>query len=111
MIQPGTYDITMQSNGDFDITFQLQSGNGEPISLTGSTVESEIWTAGKTAKLVNFTVTIVNAAQGIFKLSLTEEQTANMVQDGEYDVRVTDAAGNSYYWVRGKVNLETGITE
>lgn len=111
MILPGTYDIILQSNGDFDLQFQLKDGNDTPISLGGSTIESEIWTVGKTAKLANFTVTIVNSSQGIFKLTLNEEQTANMVQDGEYDIRITDASGNSYYWVRGSVTVETGITE
>lgn len=111
MIQPGNYDITIQTNGDFDLQFQLKDSENVPVNLTGCTVQSEIWTTAKTAKLADFTVTIVNAALGLFKLSLTEEQTANMVQDGVYDVRITDAAGNSYFWVRGAVTVETGITE
>lgn len=111
MIQPGFYDITMQSNGDFDLTFQVKDSTNTPINLTGSTIESEIWTNGKTAKLVDFTVTVMNALTGTFKLTLTREQTGNVLQDSEYDIRIIDANGKANYWVRGKVNLEEGITE
>lgn len=47
MIQPGTYNITIQQNGDFDQIFQLKNSNDVGIDLTGSTVEAEIWTEGK----------------------------------------------------------------
>lgn len=111
MIQPGSYDITIQQNGDFDQIFQLKDSNGVGVDLAGSTVEAEIWTAGKKAKLADFTVTMVDASIGKFKISLTEVQTGNLLQEAYYDVRVTDSLGSSYYWVRGKANLETGYTE
>lgn len=111
MIQPGNYDIVIQQNGDFDQIFQLRDSVGDPVNLVGSTVEAEIWTAGKKAKLADFTVTIVDAALGKFKLSLTDVQTGNLLQTAYYDVRVTDVLGQSYYWVRGQAILETGYTE
>lgn len=111
MIQPGEYDITIQQNGDFDQIFQLKDSNGTGINLAGSTVEAEIWTAGKKSKLVNFTVTMVDASIGKFKLSLTETQTAALNESAYYDIRVTDASNISYYWVRGQAILDIGYTE
>ena len=111
MMQPGNYDITIQKNGDFDQVFQFKDSSGTGINLAGSTVEAEIWTAGKKAKLVDFTVTMVDAGIGKFKISLTDTQTGNLLQNAYYDIRVTDAAGVSYYWVRGQAILETGYTE
>jgi hypothetical protein len=111
MIQPGNYDITIQQSGDFDATFQLKDSNGSGISLAGSTVEAELWTDGKKAKLADFTVTMIDASIGKFKITLTDTQTATLLQSGYYDVRVTDAAGVSYYWVRGQAILEVGYTE
>jgi hypothetical protein len=111
MIQPGNYDITIQQNGDFDQTFQLKDSNGTGINLTGSTVEAELWTEGKKAKLADFTVTMIDRSIGKFKITLNESQTGNLLQSGYYDVRVTDAAGISYYWVRGAANLDIGYTE
>lgn len=111
MIQPGNYDITIQQNGDFDQIFQLKDSNGTGINLAGAQVEAEIWTAGKRAKLADFTVSMVDASIGKFKISLTETQTSNITETGYYDVRVTDAAGVSYYWVRGAAILDIGYTE
>lgn len=111
MIQPGYYDIVIQQSGDFDQTFQLKDSSGAGINLSGSTVEAEIWTAGKKAKLVDFTVTMIDASIGKFKITLTDTQTGNLLQSAYYDIRVTDAAGISYYWVRGEAILETGYTE
>lgn len=111
MIQPGTYNITIQQNGDFDQIFQLKSSTGVGVDLTTSTVEAEIWTEGKLAKLGDFTVTMIDAAVGKFKISLTDAQTATMIETAYYDIRVTDASGNSYYWVRGRAIIEIGYTE
>lgn len=111
MIQPGNYDITIQQNGDFDQSFQLKDSNDDGIDLTDSIVEAAIWTEGKKAKLVDFTVTIIDEAIGKFKITLTDSQTGSLLQSGYYDVRVTDANGNAYYWVRGQAILETGYTE
>jgi hypothetical protein len=111
MIQPGNYDITIQQNGDFDQTFQLKDSNGDGIDLAGCTVDAAIWTEGKKAKLVDFTVTIIDEAIGKFKITLTNSQTGSLLQSGYYDVRVTDADDISYYWVRGQAILETGYTE
>lgn len=111
MIQPGTYNITIQQNGDFDQIFQLKNSNDVGIDLTGSTVEAEIWTDGKRAKLGDFTVTMIDATIGKFKISLTDTQTATMIETAYYDIRVTDASGNSYYWVRGRAIIEVGYTE
>lgn len=111
MIQPGNYDITIQQNGDFDQIFQFKDSNGDGIDLGGSVVEAEIWTNNKTAKLVDFTITMIDESIGKFKLSLTDVQTGTLLQDAYYDIRVTDASNNSYYWVRGQAILETGYTE
>lgn len=111
MIQPGDYDITIQQNADFDLIFQLKDSTGTGVNLTGATVEAEIWTDRKQAKLADFTITYVDRAIGKFKISLTDTQTGSLLQDGYYDVRVTDALGNSYYWVRGQAIIATGYTE
>lgn len=111
MIQPGLYNITIQQGADWEKSFQLFDGDGVAINLTGSTVEAEIWTERKTAKLADFTVTWVDRELGKFRLYLAEEITFTLPSTGYYDIKVTDANGFSNYWVRGKAILETGYTE
>lgn len=111
MIQPGRYDIVIQQGADWEKSFQIFNSAGTAADLTGATVEAEIWTEFKRAKLADFTVTWVNRAQGQFKLGLTEAVTFALPSAGYYDIKVTDAAGFSNYWVRGQVAIETGYTE
>lgn len=110
MIQPGNYHITIQQGADFSLAFQLKDSNDDPINLTGATVESEIWSAGKRYKMADFTVAITSAATGEFSINLTKIQTANLTESGYYDIRVTIGT-TSNYWVRGQARLETGYTE
>ena len=111
MIQPGQYDITVQRRGDFDISFQLKDSDNVPVDLNGSVVEAQIWSTHRRAKLADFSVAMVDEGLGKFSLSLTEAQTELLPDDCYYDVRITDSLGNSYYWVRGTVTVETGYTE
>lgn len=110
MIQPGQHNITIQRNGDYDITIQLKDSTGTGVNLTGSTVESQIWTVGKRAKLLDFTISMVDQTIGKFTMSLTEVQTADLPDAAFYDVLVTNSLNKSYYWVRGNVTVETGYT-
>lgn len=111
MIQPGQHDITIQRDGDYDVTFQLKDSTGTGVNLAGSTVEAQLWTAGKRVKLMDFTVNIITENIGKFSLSLTELQTSDLPDSAYYDVRVTDSLGKSYYWVRGIATAEIGYTE
>lgn len=111
MIQPGEYDITIQQNANWDLTFQLKDSTGTGVNLTSATVEAEIWTEGKQSKLADFTVSYTSRATGIFKLTLDDSITAKLPESGYYDIRVTDSTGAVYYWLRGKALLEVGYTE
>ena len=111
MIQPGAYDITIQQNANWDMTFQLKDSNDDPVDLTGATVQAEIWTEGKHSKLADFTVAYTSRVNGTFQLSLDDSITATLPESGYYDMLVTDSLGKSYYWLRGKATLDLGYTE
>jgi hypothetical protein len=111
MIQPGNYDITIQQNSNWDMTFQLKDSTGTAINLTGATIQAEIWTEGKRSKLADFTVTYTNRSTGTFKLTLDDSVTTTLPDSGYYDILVTDSTGASYYWLRGQARLEIGYTE
>lgn len=111
MIQPGLHNIVIQQGADWEKSFQLFDGDGVAINLTGSTVEAEIWTERKTAKLADFTVTITDVLLGKFKLGLTDTITSTLPENGYYDIKVTDVYGFSNYWVRGKAVVQIGYTE
>lgn len=111
MIQPGLHNIVIQQNADWEKIFQLFDGDGDPVNLTGATVEAELWTEGKRAKLADFTITMLDRVIGKFSLGLSDQITATLPTSGYYDIRVTDVYGFSNYWVRGQAILDTGYTE
>jgi hypothetical protein len=111
MIQPGAYDITIQQNANWDMTFQLKDSTGTGVNLTGASVQAEIWTEGKHSKLADFGFTWVDRPIGKFKLTLDDSVTATLPESGYYDILVTDANGVAYYWLRGKATLDLGYTE
>lgn len=111
MIQPGEYDITIQQGADWSKIFQFFDSLGDPVDLTGSVVEAEVWTERKRSKLADFTVAFIDQELGKFSLTLSNEVTITLPQTGYYDIKVTDANGFSNYWVRGKAILEVGYTE
>lgn len=111
MIQPGTYDITIQQGASFSQSFQFKDADNDPMNLTGYTVTAEVWEAEKRAKYADFTVAWSNQAEGTFVISLTAGQTHGIPQTGYYDILVTNPDGTSDYWLRGQAILETGYTE
>ncbi|MGI9142875.1 MAG: DUF7264 domain-containing protein [Fluviibacter sp.] len=111
MITPGTYDIVIPQNATFSRTFQLKDGDGLPLNMTGYTVAAQVWTAGKAAKLADFTVAWVNRTAGSFTLSISAATTEAMGSPGYWDLLVTNPDGTKDYWLRGAATLETGYTE
>ena len=110
MIDPATYDITIQQNATFSKTFQFKDGNSAPLNMTGYTVEADLWTEGKGVKLADFTVTWVDRTIGKFTLTLSAAVTAAIGQSGYYDILVTNPGGTKDYWLRGMAELVTGYT-
>lgn len=111
MIQPGSYDITIQQGASFAQSFQFKDANGDPFDLTGYSVTAEVWEDGKRSKYADFTVSWLTQNEGEFVISLTAAQTHTIPSTGYYDILVTNPDGSSDYWVRGQAILETGYTE
>jgi hypothetical protein len=111
MIQPGTYDITIQQGATFNQSFQFKNANDTPFNLTGYALTAEVWEEGKRSKYADFTVSWIDQAEGEFQISLTATQTHTIPQTGYYDILVTNPDGSSDYWLRGQAILETGYTE
>ena len=108
-IKPGVYNITVYERADFELDLQWQVG-GVPVDLTGRAIQAQIRMAYADAQpAAIFAVSITDAAQGRFRLSLTEVQTAALGFDRYvYDVRV----GPERYerLLHGIVTVSKGVT-
>lgn len=111
MIQPGSYNITIQQGATFNQSFQFKDGNGDPLDMTDYIIMAEVWEEGKRSKYADFYVSWIDQETGQFIIYLTPEQTHTIPQTGYYDILVTNPDGSSDYWLRGEAILETGYTE
>lgn len=88
-----------------------------PFDLTGYEVRSQIRKTRLYAEplAMPFTVTVMDAALGIFKLSLTKEQTTNLAMNDSvsytYDVQIDAIDGTeSTTYLSGAINITLDVT-
>jgi len=109
-IAPGTYDMTIQRRSDHSVNFELKSG-GSAVNLTGYTLTSQVWDAGRTTKAADATITVTNTTGGLFTWKATDTQTATFTGDEyKYDVLLTNGSGDKEYWVEGTIYMSEGYT-
>ena len=129
-ITPATKDFTL-ANGlaiykgsEWEITIsiaEMESLVKTPFDLTGYTGKCSIKVnAGDDAPIAEPVVTILDATNGQFKISLssaltenipTTGKTYNKVSQFQYDIYLTDANGNSYRALQGMVEVSPNVTE
>lgn len=109
-IDPVTRRLKIYREADFvDVVQWLHDGT--PVNLSGYTIEGVIKQAYADASpAATFAVTVLNAAQGLFEISLTEVQTAALAFDaGVFDVRATLGAITQQL-MRGTVRVYPSAT-
>lgn len=118
----GTLNITIEQGATFTMPVQISSGGlvsegGTPVNLTGCQVRMHIRKRiTDTVPLVNLStltsgITITNAAQGQFTVTLTDEATAAYTwTSGVYDVEVETAGGQVTRYLQGKVKVTKEVT-
>ena len=110
-IAPGTYDMTIQRRSDHAVNFEAKDSNSAAIHLTGYTLTSQVWDSGRTTKAADATMTITNAAGGLFTWKVTDTQTALLTADEyKYDILFTNGSGDKEYWVEGTIYMSQGYT-
>jgi hypothetical protein len=102
MIYPASYDIVVLQNSSFSMRLTASGEGGTPISISGTTIDADICYLDSHQTIGSFSSSIVSAASGIFDLTLSPVQTADFsVGQYKYDVSLTSAGGQRYYWLKG----------
>lgn len=109
--QGGTYDLSVYQGARFTVSFQLLEADGvTPMNLTGYTAVAQIRESpGAEAVMATFQTT-VDGPTGTVSLTLPSATTGALKGPGEYDVFLTDAGGEAYLFVQGRVNLDRRVT-
>jgi hypothetical protein len=90
----GKHNILIEQGATFSKTLTLKDEHDAPINLTGKTFASKLRRRHTdTAASATFTFTVINAALGTVRWSLTATQTAGILAEPHYyDLEMTDGA-------------------
>jgi hypothetical protein len=110
VIDPGRYDITIHQGATFELNLQLKDSAGSPVDMTGYTVAAKLYNQLGTELISAFSFAWTVQASGSFVLSIPSVTTAVIVQNGQYDILVTEPTGKKYYLLEGTAFLNPGLT-
>ena len=104
------FAITIHQGATFELDLAYEDPDGNAVDLTGYAVAAQLWNRTGTAKIVNFSTPWINQASGTFKLRLESTTTSGLTDQGQYDVMLTEPAGDKYYILQGVAFLDPGLT-
>jgi len=103
-------NLVIDQGTTYTTDLNLTDENGDPLNLTGYSANSQIRKHYTSSNSVVFS-TSINATAGIITLSLTSNQTTNMVGGRYvYDVELTDTSNSISRIVEGIVTVTPQVT-
>lgn len=111
MSLPGSYSPTIYQGDDWAKTFQFDDDAGDPIDLSGHTLESQLRATKASDVVVSFTVDTTDAAAGTVYLSLAAADTAELARGFYFfDLQWTDASGDLRTVLAGRAEVVEEVT-
>lgn len=103
-------NLVIDQGTTYTTDLNLTDENGDPLNLTGYSANSQIRKHYTSSNSVTFS-TSINATAGVITLSLTANQTSNIVSGRYvYDVELTDASNSISRIVEGIVTVTPQVT-
>lgn len=103
-------NIVIDQGTTYTTDLTLTDENGDPLNLTGYSANSQIRKHYTSSNAITFS-TSINAAAGIITLSLTANQTSNLISGRYvYDVELTDSSNSVSRIVEGIVTVTPQVT-
>ncbi len=108
---PPKISLCVYQGGDFAQPFIVKDSAGDPVDLTGWTISVTARNIDDPEDTFDFTVTITDAVNGAFTISLAAVDTAEFdFETAEFDVRFEEPGGLVHYWLRGCIELKLPVT-
>ena len=112
-VSPATFtpQYPIKRGQDWSFVAEFKQPNGTALSLSGWTVEAQVWDVNRTSKVADLGVSFPSGiTSGVVKFALTKLQTPSLLNDNYYDVALTDTALIKEYYLEGILNAEEGYT-
>jgi hypothetical protein len=104
-------DLSFYAGDSKNLIVTVLDENNSPITLTGSSIKWVLISQNSIilSKTVSSGITITNAVQGQFKITLTTVDTKNLIGTYQHFVRVTTADGSSSIILTGTITVEESL--
>jgi hypothetical protein len=108
----GIYNLSIEQGSSWQLRLNVDATAGTDLNISGYTFASKLAKSHYDDEPVSLTSSIINAAQGIFKLELSPSQTLALDPAIEYiyDVQMTSAAGVVTRLIQGRATISAGVT-
>jgi hypothetical protein len=108
----GVYNLSIEQGATWEISLEVDVSAGTDMNLTDYTFASKIAKSHYDESAESMGVTIINAAEGKFKLYLTPSQTSLLDNAIEYiyDVEITSPVGDVTRILQGRATISPGVT-
>lgn len=104
------YNIIIDQHQDWSRGFQVKQDD-VVVDLTGFTFEAQLRERTQSDTAYDFTVTVLDEAQGLINMSMSDALTSTIpAGDYVYDLVMTNATGGKSRLLQGQASVEAGVT-
>lgn len=108
---PARRDIVIYTRSDFEEVYTFKDGSGNPINITNHEFFAQFWDTSRTRLFADFTLTKVDAVNGVLRSFIDHTVTRTLSKSGVWDLLVDDGSGERKYWLKGNVSVQIGATD
>jgi len=110
MAEENKYNIVIEAGADFVLPWYWYDSNGNPVNLTGATIEAQLRHFAEDTNFVEFICTH-NGAGGRITITLPNEITTSLAwTSGVYEVMVTPVGGLRTRLLYGDAEIHQNVT-
>lgn len=110
MFDPARYNITIHQGATFLLWLRYKDNLGAYVDLSGYEIVATLWNRLGTEQIANFEFEWINQSEGAFQLSLSALVTGSIVEQGQYDVLMTQPGGRKFYLLEGTAFWNPGLS-
>jgi len=104
-------ELQIDQGAQFSTTISVSDTNGNTSNLIGYTANAQIRRVWSSVTATPFTVTFIDAPNGVLTMAMTSANTALLVAGRNvYDVKLTDPLGESRRVFEGIVVVNPSVT-
>jgi hypothetical protein len=105
------HKLTIHQAASFRYQGTLKNDDGTPVDITGASFRGEVRKTYSSAVIFSFSFQIIDAPNGIFEVTATDETTSALSENAIYDWFIDWSNGDSDMLMHGDVAVVKRVTQ